>query len=82
VVGKAAAAGPLCRRQLEGDYDAPLAPLQAINTLEAGHLVALVEATTAGSRSRRRASQAAATVARALAWPDELVSQLRELGKG
>ena len=44
--------------------------------------MAVVEATTAGSRSRRRASQAAATVARALDWPEELVSQLRELGKG
>jgi hypothetical protein len=31
--------------------------------------------------ARHRASQAAATVARALDWPDELVSQLRELGK-
>ena len=63
-------------------YDAPLARLQAIRTTEAGHLVALVEATTAGSRSRRRAGQAAATVARALDWSEELVSQLRELGKG
>ena len=44
--------------------------------------MALVEATSSGSRSRRRASQAAATVARALDWSDELVSQLRELGKG
>lgn len=74
--------GPSADDSWKVDYDAPLAPLQAIKNLEAGHLVALVEATTAGSRSRRRASQAAATVARALDWPEELVSQLRELGKG
>ncbi|MFM8260128.1 MAG: integrase [Vulcanococcus sp.] len=74
--------GPSADDSWKVDYDAPLAPLQAIKKLEAGHLVALVEATTAGSRSRRRASQAAATVARALDWPEELVSQLRELGKG
>jgi hypothetical protein len=46
------------------------------------HLVALVEATPSGIRSRRRASQAAATVARGPDWSDELVSQLRELSKG
>ena len=74
--------GPSADDSWKVDYHAPLAPLQAINNLEAGHLVALVEATTAGSRSRRRASQAAATVAKALDWPEELVSQLRELGKG
>ena len=80
--GKQRRRGPSADDSWKVDYEAPLAPLQAINALEAGHLVALVEATTAGSRSRRRASQAAATVARALDWPEELVSQLRELGKG
>jgi integrase len=80
--GKQRRRGPSADDSWKVDYDAPLAPLQAIKSLEAGHLVALVEATTAGSRSRRRASQAASTVARALDWSDELVSQLRELGKG
>ena len=41
-----------------------------------------METTKSGSRSRRRASQAAATLARALGWTDELIAQLRELGKG
>jgi len=80
--GKQRRRGPSADDSWKVDYDAPLAPLQAIKNLEAGHLVSLVEATTAGSRSRRRASQAASTVARALHWPEELVSQLRELGKG
>ncbi|WP_457767708.1 hypothetical protein [Cyanobium sp. ULC084] len=64
------------------DYQAPLAPLLEINPLQPGHLLALVEAAAPCTRSRRRASQAAATVARAIDWPDELVSRLRELGKG
>jgi integrase len=74
--------GPSADDSWKVDYDAPLMPLQEISHLLPDHLVALVEATPSGSRSRRRASQAAATVARALAWSDELVSQLRELGKG
>ncbi len=80
--GKQRRRGPSADDSWKVDYEAPLAPLTAISNLEPAHLVALVEATTAGSRSRRRASQAAATVARALDWPEELVSQLRELGKG
>jgi integrase len=74
--------GPSAEDSWKVDYDAPLAPLLDISPLLPEHLVALVEATSSGSRSRRRASQAAATVARALDWSDELVSQLRELGKG
>lgn len=80
--GKQRRRGPSAEDSWKVDYDAPLAPLLEISCLRAEHLVALVEATPSGSRSRRRASQAAATVARALDWPDELVSQLRELGKG
>jgi integrase len=74
--------GPSADDSWKVDYDAPLAPLLDIGPLLPEHLVALVEATPSGSRSRRRSSQAAATVARALDWPDALVSQLRELGKG
>jgi integrase len=74
--------GPSAEDSWKVDYDAPLGPLLAISHLLPEHLVALVEATPSGSRSRRRASQAAATVARALKWSDELVSQLRELGRG
>jgi integrase len=74
--------GPSADDSWKVDYVAPLAPLLDIGPLLPEHLVALVEATPSGSRSRRRSSQAAATVARALDWPDALVSQLRELGKG
>jgi integrase len=80
--GKQRRRGPSAEDSWKVDYDAPLAPLLEISSLRPEHLLALVEATASGSRSRRRASQAAATVARALDWPDELVSQLRELGKG
>lgn len=80
--GKQRRRGPSAEDSWKVDYDAPLAPLLPISSLQPAHLVALVEATTAESRSRRRASQAASTVARALDWPEELVSQLRELGKG
>ena len=80
--GKQRRRGPSAEDSWKVDYDAPLAPLLEISFLRAEHLVALVEATPSGSRSRRRASQAAATVARALEWPEVLVSQLRELGKG
>ena len=80
--GKQRRRGPSAEDSWKVDYDAPLAPLLDISPLLPEHLVALVEATSSGSRSRRRASQAAATVARALDWSDELVSQLRELGKG
>lgn len=74
--------GPSAEDSWKVDYDTPLAPLLEINVLQPEHLVALVEATSPESRSRRRASQATATVARALDWPPQLVSQLRELGKG
>ena len=80
--GKQRRRGPSAEDSWKVDYDAPLAPLLEISPLRPEHLVALVEATPSGSRSRRRASQAAATVARALDWPEVLVSQLRELGKG
>jgi integrase len=80
--GKQRRRGPSAEDSWKVDYDAPLAPLLEISSLRPEHLVALVEATPSGSRSRRRASQAAATVARALDWPEVLVSQLRELGKG
>ena len=80
--GKQRRRGPSADDSWKVDYDAPLAALLEIRSLLPDHLVALVEATPSGSRSRRRASQAAATVARALDWSDELVSQLRELGKG
>lgn len=74
--------GPSAEDSWFVDYEAPLAVLLDVGQLLPEHLQALVEATSAGSRSRRRASQAAATVARALDWSDELITQLRELGKG
>jgi len=80
--GKQRRRGPSEEDSWKVDYDAPLAQLEDISPLLPEHLVALVEASLSGSRSRRRASQAAATVARALDWPDPLVSLLRELGKG
>ena len=74
--------GPSAEDSWRVDYEAPLTPLLRISPLEPSHLVALVEVSPPGSRSRRRASQAAATVARALDWPAALVTELRELGKG
>lgn len=74
--------GPSAEDSWRVDYEAPLTPLIRISPLEPSHLVALVEVSPPGSRSRRRASQAAATVARALDWPAALVTELRELGKG
>ncbi len=74
--------GPSQEDSWKVDYEAPLALLQEINPLLPEHLLALVEATALSTRSRRRASQAAATVAKALDWSDDLVSRLRELGKG
>ncbi len=74
--------GPSADDSWKVDYVVPLMPLKEITLLLPEHLVALVEATPMGSRSRRRASQAAATVARALDWSEQLVFQLRELGKG
>ena len=73
--------GPSAEDSWRVDYEAPLTPLLKISPLEPSHLVALVEVSPPGSRSRRRASQAAATVARALDWPAALISELRELGK-
>jgi hypothetical protein len=80
--GKQRRRSPSAKDSWKIDHDASLAPLLEISPLLPEHLVALVEATPSGSRSKRRASQAVATVARALDWSDELVSQLRELGKG
>jgi len=74
--------GPSAEDSWKVDYKAPLTPLLEIADLLPEHLVALVETTEPASRTRRRVSQAAATVARALKWPDSLVSQLRVLGKG
>jgi integrase len=64
------------------DYEAVLAPLRGIAQLQPAHLQDLIRATTPGSRSRRRASQAAATIARALGWSAETVADLRALGRG
>ncbi len=74
--------GPSANDSWKVDYQAPLNPLLQIVDLRPEHLVALVETTEPASRTRRRVSQAAATVARALHWGDSLVSELRELGKG
>jgi len=74
--------GPSADESWKVDYQDPLSPLIGIEALNPEHLVALVETTGAASRTRRRVSQATATLAMALGWPDELVSQLRELGRG
>lgn len=66
----------------EVDYRQPLAPLLPIADLQPSHLQALVEACAPSSRSRLRAGRAAATVAQALGWGDELVAELRQRGKG
>jgi len=64
------------------DYARPLRPLLQIPDLQPEHLIHLVSATELGTRSRRRSSQAAATVAKALGLSADLQQQIRELGKG
>jgi integrase len=64
------------------DYARPLRPLLQIPDLQPEHLIHLVSATGLGTRSRRRSSQAAATVAKALGLSADIQQQIRELGKG
>ena len=64
------------------DYARPLRPLLQIPDLQPEHLIHLVSATELGTRSRRRSSQAAATVAKALGFSAEIQQQIRTLGKG
>ena len=64
------------------DYARPLRPLLQIQDLQPEHLIHLVSATELGTRSRRRSSQAAATVAKALGFSAEIQQQIRTLGKG
>jgi integrase len=66
----------------EVDYRQPLAALKDIANVQPSHLIALVEACTPCSRSRLRAGRAAAAMAQALGWGDELVADLRQRGKG
>jgi len=74
--------GPSADDSWKVDYQDPLAPLVGIEDLCPDHLVTLVQTSQAESRTRRRVSQATATLARALEWPDPLVTQLREMGRG
>mgnify|MGYP006935505688 FL=1 len=64
------------------DYRQPLATLKDIKDLQPAHLLALVEACSPATRSRLRAARAAAAMAQALGWSDELVAELRQRGKG
>jgi integrase len=64
------------------DYARPLRPLLTIPDLQPEHLIHLVSATDLGTRSRRRCSHAAATVAKALGMSADLEQQLRSLGGG
>jgi len=64
------------------DYARPLRPLLKIDDLQPEHLIHLVSATEQETRSRRRASQAAATVAKVLGMSAEIQQQIRELGQG
>ena len=64
------------------DYARPLRPLLQIPDLQPEHLIHLVSATELGTRTRRRCSQAATTVAKALGWSADLQQQLRTLGQG
>ena len=74
--------GPSADETWKVDYQDPLSPLMGIEDLRPDHLVTLVETTEAGSRSRRRVSQATVTLTKALGWPDSWVTQLRDMGKG
>ncbi len=64
------------------DYAKPLRPLLQIPDLQPEHLIHLVSATELGTRNRRRSSQAAATVAKALGFSADIQQQIRTLGKG
>ena len=64
------------------DYAKPLRPLLLISDLQPEHLLHLVQATDLGTRTRRRCSQAAATVAKALEMPADLQLKIRTLGRG
>jgi hypothetical protein len=64
------------------DYRQPLATLKDIKDLQPAHLLTLVEACSPATRSRLRAGRAAAAMAQALGWSDELVAELRQRGKG
>lgn len=64
------------------DYRQPLATLKDIKDLRPAHLLALVEACSPATRSRLRAARAAAAMAQALGWSDELIAELRQRGKG
>jgi hypothetical protein len=60
------------------DYRQPLAALKDIQDLQPSHLIALVDACTPKSRSRLRAGRATASMAQALGWGSELVTDLRQ----
>jgi integrase len=64
------------------DYVAPLKSLLEQEVVDRRVLKAVVESTTVGTRSRRRASIAAVAVARAIELGPEVVLELKELGKG
>lgn len=64
------------------DYASPLKPLLSIEKVDLNVLMALVESKELGSRSRRRASIAAAAVARAINLDPDAIQKLKELGKG
>lgn len=66
----------------EVDYRQPLAGISDISSLQPSHLLALVDACIPGSRTRLRAGRAAALTAQALGWGDDLVTELRQRGKG
>lgn|GEM_PF-1520936 len=66
----------------EVDFRQPLSPLRDIQDLQPSHLVALVDACVPSSRTRLRAGRAAASMAQALGWSPELVTDLRQRGKG
>ena len=64
------------------DYAAPLKPLLLIPDLQPEHLINLVEATTPSTRTRRRCSHAAATLATAIGFSAEVQQNLRTMGRG
>ncbi|WP_259720131.1 hypothetical protein [Synechococcus sp. CS-1328] len=74
--------GPSAPTTWAKDYAEPLAPLRDLRVVTLESLKALVSACEPGSRTRRRAAQAASATAQAMELGLESVQQLRDLGKG
>lgn len=63
-------------------YEYMLRPIAEIPDLRPRHLEALVKSHAPGTSMRRCTGQAAVTLAKALGWPDDVISRIREASRG